>query len=499
MPDHENSSREVPALRVRQLGSGELHAAGDYVLYWMTAFRRTEWNFALQQAVNWAVKLKKPLVVLEALQSGYRWASDRLHHFVVQGMVDNQQRLTKKSGVTYYPYLEPHHDTGNGLLAALAERACVVVGDDYPCFFLPHMLNAATKQIRVRFEVVDSNGLLPLRAAEKVFARAFDFRRFLQQNLLPHLDECPLPDPLARVRLAKTFELPAQITRKWPVADPSELVKNQKYLAQLPNDHTVKPVETTGGAKAAQKTLRDFVKHKLEVYDTERNRVELEATSGLSPYLHFGQISSHQVFTEVTEADGWNPSRVSKKVSGSAQDWWGTSAAVEAFIDQLATWRELGFNMCWQRDDYDQFDSLPPWAIATLEKHAKDKREHVYSLAEFEAAETHDELWNAAQRQLVETGTIHNYLRMLWGKKILHWAASPRAALDTMLELNNKYALDGRDPNSYSGIFWCLGRYDRPWGPERPIFGTIRYMTSDSTRRKMKVAGYLEEFGPSKK
>lgn len=499
MPDSEDRDLLVPDKRVRQLGSGEVNSEGEYILYWMTAFRRTEWNFALQHALNWAVELKKPLVVLEALQSGYRWASDRLHHFVVQGMADNQQRLSKKSGLTYYPYVEPKHDAGKGLLTALAERACVVVGDDYPCFFLPHMLSAASKQIAVRFEAIDSNGLLPLRATDKIFARAFDFRRFLQQNLLPYLAEGPLPDPLAGIRLAKTYELPAKITRQWPMADPAEQVKNEQYLAKLPIDHAVKPVETSGGAKAAQKALREFVTKKLDIYDTDRNRVELQATSGLSPYLHFGHISAHQVFAEITAAAEWNPSRVAKKATGSAQDWWGTSTAVEAFLDQLATWRELGFNMCWQREDYYQYDSLPTWAIATLEKHAKDKREHVYSLAEFEKAQTYDELWNAAQRQLVQTGTIHNYLRMLWGKKILHWSASPRAALDIMLELNNKYALDGRDPNSYSGIFWCLGRYDRPWGPERPIFGTIRYMTSDSTRRKMKVDAYLKEFGPGGK
>jgi deoxyribodipyrimidine photo-lyase len=159
------------------------------------------------------------------------------------------------------------------------------------------------------------------------------------------------------------------------------------------------------------------------------------------------------------------------------------------------TWRELGYNMCRQREDYDRYESLPEWATRTLQDHTKDVRQHVYSLAQFEGATTHDELWNAAQRQLRRDGTIHNYLRMLWGKKILHWSDSPRDALDIMIELNNKYALDGRNPNSYSGIFWVLGRYDRPWGPERRVFGKVRYMSSRNTTRKLKTATYLERYG----
>ena len=171
-------------------------------------------------------------------------------------------------------------------------------------------------------------------------------------------------------------------------------------------------------------------------------------------------------------------------------------AHVESFLDELITWREIGFNMCALRpSDYDQFESLPDWAQQTLGEHADDPREFVYSLEAFEQARTHDPIWNAAQRQLVREGRIHNYLRMLWGKKILHWTASPQEALAVMIELNNKYAIDGRDPNSYSGIFWVLGRYDRAWGPEREVFGKIRYMTSQSTQSKLKMKHYLAEYG----
>ncbi len=170
-------------------------------------------------------------------------------------------------------------------------------------------------------------------------------------------------------------------------------------------------------------------------------------------------------------------------------------AATEAFLDECITWREVGFNFCALRDDHDQFASLPAWARASLEAHADDPRDHVYALDEFAGARTHDDVWNAAQRQLVGEGRMHNYLRMLWGKKILEWSRTPQEALGTMIELNNRYALDGRDPNSYSGIFWVLGRYDRPWAPRRPIFGVVRYMSSANTLRKLQMKQYMATWG----
>jgi deoxyribodipyrimidine photo-lyase len=476
-----------------------VHSDGEYVLYWMTAFRRADYNFAMQRAADWAHQLGKPLVVLEALNCDYRWASDRLHRFVIQGMAVNQQRLAKER-VLYYPYVEPRPGAGKGLVRELARRASVVVGDDFPCFFLPRIIRAAAEQIPVRFEVVDANGLLPMRAADKVFLRAFDLRRFLQKNLLPHLADTPKINPFSHLKLSAKPTLPESLTRHWPRADLESLLSGNG-LAGLPIDHSVQPVATQGGAVAANKTLKQFLNDKLAIYDSDRNQPERDATSGLSPYLHFGHISVHQVFEELTSQAQWTPELVADKASGSSRGWWGASPAVEGFLDQIITWRELGYNLCSRTDDYDRFESLPEWAQDTLENHANDKREHVYSLAQFEQSRTHDPLWNAAQRQLVREGWMHNYLRMLWGKKILEWSDSPRTALDVMIELNNKYALDGRNPNSYSGIFWVLGRYDRPWGPERPIYGKIRYMTSENTARKVKVKGYMEWYsgqGPQK-
>ncbi len=255
------------------------------------------------------------------------------------------------------------------------------------------------------------------------------------------------------------------------------------------------PVKLRGGPGAAGRLLDRFLDGGLPRYAEDRNDPSLGGGSGLSPYLHFGHISTHQVFAAVADREDWTPARLSSDTSGSRAGWWGMGASAEAFLDQIVTWRELGFNMAWQRDDTEKYGSLPGWAQETLAAHAGDERPYLYTARQLDAADTHDEVWNAAQRQLRQEGIIHNYMRMLWGKKILQWTPSPKKALAIMLDLNNRYALDGRDPNSASGIFWCLGRYDRPWGPERPVFGTVRYMTSDSTRRKFRLGPYLERFG----
>jgi deoxyribodipyrimidine photo-lyase len=461
----------------------------------MTAARRVAWNFGLQRAVERAEELGRPIVVLEGLRARYRWASDRFHAFILEGMADNARRL-RGSGILYYPYVETKPDEGKGLLAALGACACVVVTDDFPEFFLPRMVASAARQLPVRLEQVDGNGLLPMRLAGRTFPTAFAFRRFLQKELPRHLRQFPEPDPLASVGIRRAPSLPEEIARRWPRAPDGLLQDIVPALGSLPIDHTVGKVAMEGGASAAQVALRRFLDRGLPRYAESRNQPDEEVTSGLSPYLHFGHISPHQVFAELASRFDWSGDCLDPKATGGRQGWWGLPPGAEAFLDQMVTWRELGYNLCATRPDYDRYESLPDWARRTLEAHAGDRRAYVYSRSLLRNAQTHDPLWNAAQRQLTREGIIHNYLRMLWGKKILEWSPSPREALETMIELNNTYALDGRDPNSYSGIFWCLGRYDRPWGPERPVFGTIRYMSSLNTARKVRVEGYIQKYAP---
>jgi len=481
----------VPAIRIRRCNDRPVREGGAFVVYWMTAFRRAGWNFALERAVERARALGAPLVVLEALRCDYRWGSERLHAFVVRGMADNR-RAFESAGVAYLPYVEPEPGAGRGLLAALAAEACLVVTDDAPVFFLPGMLAAAGASVPVQLEAVDSNGLLPLAAAERVFPTAFAFRRLLQAELPAHLADLPAPDPLKGARLPRLERLPADVVRRWPAAPPEALAEPGALLASLPLDRAAGEVrDARGGTAAGRARLERFVRSGLDAYPKARNQPDDEAGSGLSPYLHFGHVSAHEAFAAVAARQGWTAERLARRPSGRRAGWWGMGGGAEAFLDQLVTWRELGLNFAAKRGDGESYESLPPWALATLERHASDPRPRLYTADELASAETHDELWNAAQRQLLREGRIHTYLRMLWGKKILEWSPSPRAALAVMLELNNRWALDGRDPNSASGIMWCLGRYDRPWGPERPIFGTVRYMSSANTARKVRVRVYL--------
>lgn len=482
----------APPARVHLLNSEDERPDGDYVLYWMTATRRVRRNAALQHALHHAAELGKPLLVLEALRVGYRWASDRHHAFILQGMAENAAAFAE-AGVAYHPYVEPEPGAGKGLLAALAGRACRVVCDYWPFFFQRPMLEAAADQVPVPLEAIDSVGILPLAAAHRVFTTAASFRRHLQKTLRPHLDAPPLAAPLDGVE-GPTAPVPHEVCERWPRASDALLAAAPQALAALPIDHTVGPVASRpGGASHAHERLGPFIETRLGVYH-ERHRDPLDhANSGLSPWIHFGQLGTWDVLQAVLDAEGWTPDKLGK-VTGSRNGWWGLSEGAEGFLDELITWRELGQVWCWHRPDGDRFGVLQDWAQETLSVHAGDERPYTYSLAEFQEARTHDALWNACQRQLLAEGIIHNYLRMYWAKKILHWSATPQQAHATLFELNNRFALDGRDPSSTMNLMWTLGLFDRGWGPERPIFGKVRYMTRSGVERKYKVGRYVMRY-----
>lgn len=483
----------IPPIRLTQANDRSVRDDGEYVLYWMIASRRTRCNFALQHAVDRAKELNKPLVVFEPLRVRYRWASDRIHRFIIEGMRDNAAALSGKP-VTYYPYVEPKPGAGTPLLAKLSAKACTVVTDEYPCFFLPHMIRAVKNRLPVPLELVDGNGIVPMRMPERTFTVAHSYRRWMQKNILDCLVDLPAANPLNRLKLPELKELPKAITRKWKPADLDALLADGG-LKNIPIDHAVQasPV-VTGGSVAAAKRLDRFIAKRLQDYGADRNHPDEEVTTGLSPHLHFGHIAAHEIVERVLDHEGWTPDQAAP-ANGKNHGFWNTSPPAEAFLDQVLTWREMGFNLAFREPEkYDKLISLPDWAQKSIASTDKDERPVVYTLDQFEAAETHDPLWNAGQRQLVREGIMHNYIRMLWGKKILQWTESAQDALEVMIHLNNKYGLDGRDPNSYSGIFWVLGRYDRAWGPKRPIFGSLRYMTSESARKKLRLTEYLDEY-----
>ena len=458
----------------------------------MIAARRVRWNFALQHAVNLAVEMRRPLIVLEALRCDYPWANDRLHRFVLDGMASNA-REAARSHALYYSYVEPRRGAGRGLIRTLGQDACAIVTDWFPAFFLPRMVEAAGRAVPVRLEAVDSNGLIPLADHGKSFSSARSYRAFVQRELPDHLLHVPEERPLARLRLMPRPQMTAGVARRWPQSSPAQL-QATATLSRLPIDHDVPVVRTRGGSDAAVHVLRKFLDVGLPRYAAEHHHPDADCTSRLSPYLHFGHISVHQVFSELMTRERWTTRRLGKRRGGAREGWWGVSASAEAFLDEIVIWRELAYNGCEWTPDFASSSTLPEWAQRTLAAHASDRRPHRYSLATLDRAGTHDQVWNAAQRQLKTEGWFHGYLRMLWGKKILEWSPSPQAALDRMMRLMDRYALDGRDPNSYAGYTWVLGRYDRPW-PERPIFGTVRTMTSESAKRKLRMREFLEEYG----
>lgn len=484
----------VPASRIHALNNLSVDRGRRLVVYWMITARRVRSNFALQRAVELANELGLPLIVLEALRCDYPWANDRLHTFVFEGMAATG-KAAARSRALYYPYVESRVGDGRGLLKAFSVHAAAIVTDWYPGFFIPHMLDAAARRIESRLEAVDSNGLIPLADHRRAFPTARGYRGFVQRTLREHLQNFPDAEPLSELsRAAAPRDVPSEITARWPAVDMKVRAPGQ-FVRDLPIDHSVGPVAVHGGSDRAAAALHEFINTRLHRYGDDSNHPDLDATSHLSPYLHFGHISAHEVFAAVMTAERWTSRKLSKDARGARQGWWGTSSSAEEFLDQLVVWRELAYNGAHHTPSYGSYATLPVWARRTLEQHQSDRRSHVYDIATLDTAATHDSVWNAAMHQLKRDGWFHGYMRMLWGKKILEWSKAPATALAVMEQLMNRYSLDGRDPVSYASYAWVLGLYDRPW-PERAIFGAVRSMTSESARRKLKLRNYLSTYAP---
>jgi deoxyribodipyrimidine photo-lyase len=481
--------------RIHALNNLAVNRRRRFVLYWMITARRVRSNFALQRAVDLANELHLPLIVLEALRCDYRWANDRLHTFVLEGMAASA-KVAAKSRALYYPYVERRAGDGRGLLQSFSADAAAIVTDWYPGFFIPRMLEAAAQRVESRLEAVDSNGLIPLAAHARAFPTARGYRAFVQRTLREHLQHFPNTEPLAELsHAAAPRDVPPEITARWPAADIKVLRAPKQFISDLPIDHNVGAVEMRGGSGCATVQLNRFITSRLRRYGDDSNHPDHDATSRLSPYLHFGHISAHEVFAAVMTAERWTSRKLSKGARGAREGWWGTSPSAEAFLDQLVVWRELAFNGAHYTPGYGSYPTLPEWARRTLERHQSDCRPFLYDIETLDRAATHDPVWNAAMNQLKRDGWFHGYMRMLWGKKILEWSKTPATALAIMEQLMNRYSLDGRDPVSYASYAWVLGLYDRPW-PERDVFGVVRSMTSESAKRKLKLRKYLSTYGP---
>lgn len=448
--------------RVVQLNTAETNKRPRYVLYWMQMYKRASFNHALTYAILKANELKLPLVVYEELNSREPWASDRFHTFVLEG-VEEKKRDLDHLGIRYIFDLQKEGDAFAQIADRLAHDAACIVTDDFPCLTIPEQNRRMADRVDVPFYAVDSNGIIPLSKFDKEEYAAYTLRPKIRKLLPTYLK------PFTEVSL--------DMDGTGLEVDCPETTITHAKIAELVDecdiDHSVTPSPVYhGGTANGRKRLKKFIDEILRNYDSTRSRPEIDGTSRLSPYLHFGFLSPIEIALEVRNSRA-------------------PESAKEAFLEELIVRRELSFNFTYNNPNYDSLDSLPAWLQKTMRKHIADERPIVYSIEQLEAGETHDELWNAAQHEMVVTGEMHNYVRMLWGKNVIAWTRSYEEAFAVLEHLNNKYCLDGRDPNSYAGILWCFGKHDRPW-MERPIFGTMRYMTSGSTGRKFDSGKYIE-------
>ncbi|MBL0170029.1 MAG: deoxyribodipyrimidine photo-lyase [Gemmatimonadaceae bacterium] len=446
---------------------------GAYVLYWMQSTHRLDENWALRAAIRTADRVNLPLVIHQGLDPTYPYAADRHHTFILQGARDTAHQADAL-GLHYQFVLRRGRDDDRRVVDRLASRAYVVFTDLFPTAGVRERTARFGERVTCRVLAVDSVCTVPSGAFLKAEYAARTIRPKLAK-LIDHAIE-PVEDQPPRVEAGEALKasLRALIGVEPLAVGAMTDADIAREVATCDIDHTVGAVTMRGGSVAAADRCELFCTRVLPEYAQRRNEAsDGDGTSGLSPYLHYGQIASARVVREA---------RASLAPSDS----------LEAFVQQVTTWRELSFNWCLRTPAFDALGSLPDWVQRTMAEHANDPRPILYDLATLERAETGDALWNASQRQLVNTGLIHNYPRMLWGKTMLLWTRDYEQARTCMYHLNDKYALDGRDANSVGGIMWCLGLWDRPWG-NKPVWGGIRPMVTARATRKFDVARYISQ------
>ncbi len=463
---------------------------GEFVLYWMQTTHRAHDNFALNYAIERANELHLPLQVYHGLRHDYPWASDRFHTWILQSVIDlsadfaalgiNYAFWLDRSTGAYTEWPAGMRPAGRGNrpgetpppLVALADRAALVVTDYSPTFIVPRQLRGLRKKTATPVIAVDSATVVPLQALEKEFSTARGIRPVLMEALPHYLWRAPAPDLTVRRKIELPFD--ATSPRRQGATSGRAIAD---LVAGCDVDHTVPPSPAfRGGTVAGRERLDEFLTHGLGNYAEDRSDpTRPDAVSRLSPWLHFGNLSIHEVLLAAQRA--------------------GPADQYAKFLDEALTWRELAHNVCHWNPKHRTPAAIPPWAQKELAEHQDDPRPYLYSMAEMEEARTHDELWNAAQRSYLRDGFMHNYMRMLWGKAVLQWTPDAATCFRVLEHLNNKYSLDGRDPNSYGGILWIFGKFDRPFY-RRPVYGMVRYMSLKAARTKFDVPRYLGMYPP---
>lgn len=439
--------------RIKFLNNKNVNPHGYYILYWTQTSLRINDNFSLYLAIEKANELKKPLLVVFGLTDRYCWANRRQYHFLMQGLLEYKKKLEER-GINFL--VKKIIDESEYL--PLINQSSVFICDKGYQRDQRKWRKYLSQRSPVLMIEVEGDVVFPIEvlAKNEIFF-AYQIRKKIF-NLLPYFINNLTPNyPLIKEEFF--FQKP-------------EFVK--ELFLKIKIDEKVRPVNFVGGETEAMKILDNFINSRLGYYQNFRSHPDKNFQSDLSPYLHFGFISPITIINKILEKYPLE------------------NINVISFINELVVWRELARNFVYFNPFYDTWKSLPSWSIETLTKHQNDKRSYLYSLSELKNANTHDLYWNAAQKEMLITGKMHNYMRMYWAKKVIEWNSDWRQAYQWLVYLNDKYELDGRDPNGYAGIAWSFGKFDRPWR-EREIFGIVRYMNEQGLEKKFYMIDYLKK------
>lgn len=456
--------------RARKLNTVQADANGP-VVYWMSRDQRVAHNWALLHALDLAHEYRHPLIVVFCLRKKFDHATERLVEFMLAGLAEVEAELAKKNIAFYFLLGKPEIEIPKFIHE---QNVSALVSDFSPLRSNRQWKEHISERIKIPFYEVDAHNIVPCWTASPK-------QEFGAYTLRPKIHGL-LPEYLSSSHTSiKQVKAPSQKAK----------INWQALRSEIHIDTAVPKVDwIVPGGKAAQKMLEHFISHKLRTYNEDRNDPTKDAQSNLSPYLHFGHISSEQVVLEVLHATGFSLAEVLEKYTTSTDP---LKLSAMAFIEELVVRKELSDNFCFYNTFYDSVKGFPAWALKTLDEHRSDDREHVYTLKELEGASTHDDLWNAAQTEMVIRGKMHGYMRMYWAKKIFEWSKTPEKAMEYAIYLNDKYFLDGRDPNGYTGIAWSMGGvHDRAWF-ERAVFGKIRYMSYGGAKGKFKIPEYIKK------
>jgi deoxyribodipyrimidine photo-lyase len=423
-----------------------------YVLYWMQQAQRSEYNHALEYAIETANKLDNPLLVCFGLTHDFPEANARHYHFMLEGLKETKRNL-KERGIQMIVQPGPPRMIAENL----ARHACAVITDRGYLRIQREWRRYVANRVPCSVMQVETDVVVPVEtvSAKEEYSAA-TIRNKIQRRLKDFLI------PIKKTRITNR-----SVNFTFKQLDIDDI---GKAIKRLKIDHSVaRTSRYTGGTSVAKKLLKDFIRTNLRSFGRERNDPGTDILSLMSPYLHFGQISPLYIALQVRDAQ---------------------SPGTDSYLEELIVRRELSMNFVFYNQQYDSFGGLPKWAQHTLKAHSRDRRPYVYTASQLEQAQTHDPYWNAAQMEMNKHGKMHGYMRMYWGKKIIEWTENPTQAFEIALYLNNKYELDGRDPNGYAGVAWCFGKHDRPW-PERRIFGKVRYMNAAGLKRKFRIEKYV--------